>query len=114
VTPVETKVAGEIAHRFAAITGFPPVLYGNSANTVLVLPDNPYVVARDLALNREHDGPVVVTEPYFMNQPETLARLLAGDYDGERLVAGKLRPSIFHEYARCVAEGLVAAYSRSK
>jgi len=114
VTPVETNVAGEIARRFEMTTGFPPVLYGNSANTILVAPDNPYVVARDLALNREHDGPVVVTEPYFMNQPETLARLLAGDYDGERLVAGKPRPSIFREYARCVAEGLVAAYSRGR
>lgn len=114
VTPVETEVAVKIARRFEATTGYPPVLYGNSANTVLVAPANPYVVARDLALNREHDGPVVVTEPYFMNQPETLARLLAGDYDGERLVAGKPRPSIFREYARCVAEGLVAAYSRGK
>ena len=113
VTPVETNVAGEIARRFEMTTGFPPVLYGNSTNTILVAPENPYVVARDLALNREHDGPVVVTEPYFMNQPDTLARLLAGDYDGERLIAGKPRPSIFREYARCVAEGLVAAYSRA-
>jgi hypothetical protein len=27
------------------------------------------VVARNLAINREHDGPVVITEPYFMNEP---------------------------------------------
>ncbi len=76
----------------------------------MVLPDNPYVVARNLAFNREHDGPVVVTEPYFMNQAETLARLFAGDYPGKRVVAGRLRVSIYRDYAECVAAGLADAY----
>ncbi len=107
---VETRVADAIAQRFKTATGYPPVLSGNSANTRLVLPRDPYVVARNLAFNREHDGPVVVTEPYFMNQAETLARLLAGDYAGERRVAGRFRVSIYREYADCVAEGLVDAY----
>jgi hypothetical protein len=109
-TPVEAIVAAAIAARFKAVTGFPSVLYGDSANTRLVLPGNPYVVARNLEFNREHDGPVVVTEPYFMNQPETLARLLAGDYPGKRVVAGKLRISIYQEYADCVVAGLLDAY----
>jgi hypothetical protein len=109
-TPAETAVAAAIAARFKKATGFGPVLYGNSANTRLVLPDDPYVVARNLAFNREHDGPVVVTEPYFMNQAETLARLLAGDYAGERIVAGKARVSIYREYAGCVSGGLLDAY----
>jgi len=109
-TPTETAVAAAVAARFRDATGFAPVLYGNSANTRLVLPDDPYVVARNLAFNREHDGPVVVTEPYFMNQAETLARLLAGDYAGERIVAGKARASIYREYAGCVAEGLLDSY----
>jgi hypothetical protein len=74
------------------------------------VPGNRYVVVRNLAFNREHDGPVVVTEPYFMNQPETLERLLAGDYPGERLIAGKRRRSIYREYAGCVAAGIVQAY----
>ncbi len=107
---IEAKVADAIALRFKTATGYPPVLSGNSANTRLVLANDPYVVARNLAFNREHDGPVVVTEPYFMNQAETLARLLAGDYPGERRVAGRLRVSIYREYADCVAEGLVDAY----
>jgi hypothetical protein len=110
VTPTETAVAESISKCFWAATGFPPVLYGNSANTRLVLQNNPYVVSRNLELNRDHDGPVVVTEPYFMNQPETLARLLAGDYPGERPIAGKLRASIFREYAGCVTAGIIAAY----
>ncbi|HTZ20414.1 MAG TPA: hypothetical protein VMC06_05990 [Opitutaceae bacterium] len=111
VTPTETTVAVAIAARFRAVTGFPPVLYGDSATTRLVAPDNPYVVARNLDFNREHDGPVVVTEPYFMNQPVTLARLVAGDYPGLRDLAGHPRPSIFREYADCVAAGLVDAYA---
>jgi N-acetylmuramoyl-L-alanine amidase len=112
VTPTEIQVAAAIARRFQAVTGFAPVLYGNSATTLLVSAGNPYVVARNLAFNREHDGPVVVTEPYFMNQPETLARLLAGDFSGRRVVAGKPRVSIFREYADCVASGIVEAYAR--
>lgn len=109
-TPVEVEVAAAIAARFKAATGYPPVLSGNSANTRLVLPGNPYVVARNLAFNREHDGPVVVAEPYFMNEAETLARIAQGDYPGERPVAGRSRPSIFREYADCVAAGLCDAY----
>jgi hypothetical protein len=110
VTPVEATIAHSISECFQTMTGFPPVRYGNSENTRLVLPNDPYVVSRNLELNRDHDGPVVVTEPYFMNQPETLARLLAGDYPGERRIAGKLRRSIFREYAGCVLAGLIAVY----
>ena len=58
-----------------------------------------------------HDGPVVVTEPYFMNEHVTLQRLLAADYKGTRLEAGRQRESIFREYANCVAAGLVDAYA---
>jgi hypothetical protein len=110
VAPTEAEVAGAIADRFGARTGYPPVLYGDSPTTRLVIPGNAYVVARNLAFNREHDGPVVVTEPYLMNEAVTLARLLAGDYEGERTVGGSRRRSIFREYADCVAEGLRAAY----
>jgi hypothetical protein len=109
--PIEARVAAAIAAQFKVATGFAPVLSGNSENTRLVIPGNPYVVARNLAFNREHDGPVVVTEPYFMNQAETLTRLLVGDYAGERVVAGKSRVSIFREYADCVAAGLRDSYT---
>jgi hypothetical protein len=111
VTPLETTVAVRIAARFQAVTGDPPVKYGNSANTRTVSGGNAFVVARNLAFNREHDGPVVVTEPYFMNEPVTLQRLLAGDYKGTRLVVGRQRESIFREYANSVAAGLVDAYA---
>jgi hypothetical protein len=110
VAPTEAEVAAAISERFRERTGYPPVLYGDSPTTRLVLPGNDYVVARNLAFNREHDGPVVVTEPYLMNEAETLARIFAGDYEGDRTVGGAQRRSIFREYADCVAEGLRAAY----
>jgi hypothetical protein len=112
VTPIEAGVAVAISHRFKAKTGIPPVEYGDSATTRRVVRGNDYVVARNLAFNRSHDGPVVVTEPYFMNQADTLTRLLAGDFPGERVVAGKKITSIYREYADCVMEGIVDAYAR--
>jgi len=111
VTPTEIRGALSISNHLVELTGFPPVLYGNSRTTRSIA-GNPYVVARNLLLSREHDGPVVVTEPYFMNQPETLRRLLAGDYEGTRLIAGKQRISIYREYSEAVAEGLVDAYGK--
>ena len=71
------------------------------------------MVAGNLAANREYDGPVVCTEPYFMNNRVVYQRLLAGDYDGTKNFNGKPYTSIFREYADCVAQGLVKAYSNS-
>lgn len=111
VTPTESRVAVNIARRFTAATGFPPVLYGDTATTRAVA-GNSYVVARNLALNRENDGPVVVTEPYFMNQPVTIQRLLAGDFKGRKVVAGRMRTSIYHEYADAVSAGILDSYGK--
>ena len=108
---IEAEVAGDIATVFTERTGLGPVEYGDSGTTRLVIPGNPYVVARNLAANREYDGPVVCTEPYFMNNRVVYQRLLAGDYDGERVFSGKKYGSIFREYADCVTQGLVKAYS---
>jgi N-acetylmuramoyl-L-alanine amidase len=108
---IEAEVAADIAGVFAQRTGLGPVKYGDSGTTRAVIPGNGYVVARNLAANREYDGPVVCTEPYFMNNKTVYQRLLAGDYDGQRTFDGKSYGSIFREYADCVAQGLVKAYS---
>ena len=110
---IEAEVAADIASVFTQKTGLGPVKYGDSSTTRSVLPGNQYVVARNLAANREYDGPVVCTEPYFMNNKEVYQRLLAGDYDGQRMFDGKSYGSIFREYADCVAQGLVKAYAGS-
>jgi N-acetylmuramoyl-L-alanine amidase len=108
---IEAEVANNISLVFAQRTGLGPVKYGDSSTTRQVIPNNPYVVARNLAANREYDGPVVCTEPYFMNNRVVYQRLLAGDYDGTRTFEGKPYTSIFREYADCVAQGLVKAYA---
>ena len=108
---IETEVASDIASVFQQRTGLGPVKYGDSNTTRTVIPNNNYVVARNLAANRVYDGPVVCTEPYFMNNRIVYRRLLAGDYDGTRDFSGKKYGSIFREYADCVAQGLVKAYS---
>jgi hypothetical protein len=110
---IESEVAADIASVFTQRTGLGPVKYGDSSTTRAVIPNNPYVVARNLAANREYDGPVVCTEPYFMNNKVVYQRLLAGDYEGTRVFDGKPYGSIFREYADCVAQGLVKAYSGS-
>jgi hypothetical protein len=110
---IEAEVAGDISDVFKQRTGLGPVKYGDSATTRAVIPGNQYVVARNLAANREYDGPVVCTEPYFMNNVVVYQRLLAGDYEGQRIFNGKPYASIFREYADCVAQGLVKAYAGS-
>jgi hypothetical protein len=113
VTPTETLAATAIANRLSEATGFPPVGYGDS-KTTRAIEGSPYVVARNLLLPREHEGPVVVTEPYFMNEPVTLQRLLAGDFEGVRDFGGQQLPSIYREYADAVANGLLDAFSAAK
>ena len=108
---IEKEVAGDIASVFAQRTGLKAVQYGDSSTTRAVIPGNSYVVARNLAANREYDGPVVCTEPYFMNNHTVYQRLLAGDYEGQKTFDGKSYGSIFREYADCVAQGLVKAYA---
>ena len=110
---IEAEVAGDISKVFQERTGLGPVKYGDSSTTRQVIPNNPYVVARNLAANREYDGPVVCTEPYFMNNKVVYQRLLAGDYEGQKTFDGKPYASIFREYADCVAQGLVRAYAGS-
>jgi N-acetylmuramoyl-L-alanine amidase len=112
VTPVEAEVAESISNVFKRQTGYPPVMYGNSSSTKMVIPGNHYIVARNLMFTREHDGPTVITEPYLMNNPITIKRLLAGDYNGKRMIAGKMRRSIYQEYADCVVQGIRDGYCR--
>jgi hypothetical protein len=107
---VELQVAVAISDAFIQMTHFPAVLYGDSQTTRLVVPDNFYVVARNLAANRDYDGPVVCTEPYFMNHPVTCQRLLAGDYEGTKVFGGKPYRSIFRDYADGVLKGLLSCY----
>ena len=103
----EIRLCDAVARHLAAATGLPAFTYpGKNARRVN---DNPWLWVRNLLANRVYHCPVVFTEPYVMNHQEVFDRLQAGDYDGERDIAGKLRRSIFREYAQAVADGLAEA-----
>ncbi|MEO7317764.1 MAG: hypothetical protein ABIZ56_02115, partial [Chthoniobacteraceae bacterium] len=52
---------------------------------------SPYVWARNLLANRIYRCPVVFLEAYAMNNREVWERIQAGDYEGQREVAGSRR-----------------------
>lgn len=106
--PEELAAAGPIAKTLADATALPPFAYltGNAVRSGA----NEYVWARNLLANRIFECPVVYLEPYRMNNAETYARIQAGDFEGEREVAGKMRRSIFREYADALVAGLRAYY----
>ena len=105
----ENAAAAPMADALVKATGLPPFTY-LGANAVRS-GANEYVWARNLLANRLFECPVVYLEPYCMNNEETYARIQAGDYDGEREVAGRMRRSIFREYADGIVAGLRAYFS---
>ena len=108
----ELAAAVPMAKALADATGLPPFTYfgGNAVRAGA----NEYVWARNLLANRIFECPVVYLEPYRMNSETTYARIQAGDYEGEREVAGKMRRSIFREYADGIVEGLSAHFSAGR
>ncbi len=105
----EVAVSQAVARSMAKGTGLPPYEY-KSGNAISV-GAGPYIWARNLLANRLFSCPVVYAEPYVMNSREDFARIQAGDYSGRRNVAGKMRQSIYREYADTLVEGLVNYYS---
>jgi N-acetylmuramoyl-L-alanine amidase len=103
----ELPVANHVANALAAATGLPPYHY-TTPNAIRV-GDNPYVWARDLLANRLYECPVVYIEPYVMNSQEVWDRVQAGNYEGRKMIDGKMRESIYQEYANAVEVGLEAA-----
>ncbi len=73
-----------------------------------------FVWARNLLANRLYRAPVVFLEPYVMNSEELWSRVQAGEYDGERVVAGVRRKDLFREYADAVAAGLASYYRTAR
>ncbi|MGA3171268.1 MAG: N-acetylmuramoyl-L-alanine amidase [Chthoniobacteraceae bacterium] len=103
----ELPIAEHVANSLSTATGLPPYQYttGNATR----VGDNPYIWARNLLANRLYQCPVIYIEPYVMNSPEVWDRVQAGDYDGRKMIHGKMRESIYREYASAVEAGLEAA-----
>lgn len=108
--PVETAVAADIGNSMAKRWTIPPEAYTGwpAANRIS---ESPYVWSRNLIANRLFPGPVVFVEGPYMNDRSTYSRLLAGDYEGTRIIDGKPRPSIFLEFAQIIYEGVLAYYT---
>jgi hypothetical protein len=105
MTGEEHRLATKVAATFARATALPPWTY--TRDIAVPINGNPYVWARNLLANRLYRCPVVFLEPYVMNSREVWERVQAGDYEGERVVAGTVRKSICREYADAVADGLL-------
>ena len=110
----ELAVATTLAAVFAAETGLPPFAYKPDSSRALPLGGSGYIWARNLLANRLYRCPVIFLEPYVMNSVEVHARIQAGDYAGSKRVHGKMRQSIYREYAGAVARGLAQYYQSSR
>jgi hypothetical protein len=108
----ELAASASIARAFATAAGLPPYTY--TTPNAQPSPTSPYVWTRNLLANRLYAAPVVFLEPYVMNSEELWARVQAGDYEGERLVAGLRRKSLCREYADAVAAGLADYYGKAR
>ena len=105
----ELAISISVASSMAKETGLPPYHYSTS-NAKLINEQQPYIYARNLLANRIYHCPVIFLEPYVMNSSTFYNRVIAGTYSGEKMVSGKKRKSLIHEYADGVVEGLVNYY----
>jgi N-acetylmuramoyl-L-alanine amidase len=104
----EISLAEHVAASLAAATSLPPYQYHGS-NTHR-LGTSGYVWSRNLLANRIYDCPVLYIEAYVMNNKSVLRRIALGDYQGMREVDGKMRKSIYREYADAVVDGILSAF----
>lgn len=110
--PPELAAGTTAAAAMAKATGLPA--YSYTTNNAIMVDANQYLWARNLLANRLYRTPVVYFEPYVMNNELTWERVQAGDYEGEFLIGGVMRKSIFREYADGVVEGLTEYYAKER
>ena len=103
----EMEISKLVVESLKNATGLPPCIYPPGFNAK-AMNNNGYLWARNLLANRLYQGPVIYLEPYVMNNSEVYQRLVNGDYEGKRWVAGQWQKSIFREYADGVIDGLLA------
>ena len=102
--PEAIAMSDAVAVSMRKSMNLPPYIYtGRNATRV---GETGYVWSRNLLANRIYRCPVIYLEPYVMNSREVFERIELGDYEGTREVNGKVRKSIFEEYAESVSQGL--------
>lgn len=108
-SPLEIALASTIADAMAAGWNLPPENY-DSWNVAARAGSNPYVWARNLLANRLFDGPTIFIEGPYMNDRATFKRMQAGDYEGEKTIAGRSVRSIHREFADFIAQGVIGHF----
>jgi N-acetylmuramoyl-L-alanine amidase len=106
----ELGLAEKIAQELVTVWGMPPENYQNWP-AVRRVGSNPYVYARNLLANRIFPGPVVFVEGPYMNARDAYPRLIAGDYEGTRIIEGKVQRSIFAEFGEALTQAVVKYYA---
>ncbi len=114
IHPQEKDVAAAIAKSFVDASGLPPYTYEPNSLRARGFNDQPYLWARNLIANRLYQCPVVFMEPYVMNSNQTYKRIQLGDYEGEQVIDGLPRKSIFREYADAVSDGIIEYYKKNR
>ena len=110
----ELAIAKSVADSTAKQTGLPAFQYEKDSKRAINVDGNPYLWARNLLANRAYDGPVIYMEPYVMNSRLDYQRLQLGDYEGQKIVGGEQRISIFREYTNSLVLGLKNYYSTAR
>lgn len=108
----EIAIARPLARTMMAATGLPAYVYSDRASARQVAPEP--VWARNLGMNRRYRCPVVLFEPWVMNNEVTAARLRAGDYEGAMEFSGQKHRSIYREYVEGVVAGLREYYTAAR
>lgn len=108
VTPHEVRWAAPVAARMRDALRLPPEDY-RGWEAVHEVRGHPYLWARNLLANRLFEGPVVFIEGPYMNDRKAFYQIVAGDFEGERVINGKPQRSIFRVFAEAVAAGIVDA-----
>ncbi len=106
----EQLVAEKVAASFARNTPMPAFAY-RGPNAIKV-GEVEGVWARNLLANRIYCCPVIFLEPYVANSKSTYTHIQLGQYDGVRNVEGIPRKALVEEYAECVVQGIMEAYSQ--
>ena len=108
-TPEELEIGAAIGREFREKWGFAAENCAGSGYAHAT-GASPYLWYRNLIANRLFHGPVIFVEGPYMNDRTTYAWIQAGEFEGSRLIGGKMRENIFREYADRVADGVIGLF----
>ncbi len=110
---LELGLSAKISKRMKETFQMDPEQYKNWG-AVVPIKEEPYVYARNLAANRWFVGPTVFVEGPYMNAKDAYDRIIAGDYEGQKEIQGKMTSSIHHDFALSVVQGIVDYYRQTQ